>query len=262
MDTTAQTAKAPILTFTRRPDSWLVRLFDYKPFLVAICMLPTVGLLVVFLTYPLGLGIWLAFTDATIGNPGEFIGLENFISLWDDPVFWLSVGNTFFYTAITTVIKFALGLWLALPKHLTQRIEAKHRAAAVLARLKQSLNRLLRSHRLAAPFGVGLLNGWLPCGFVYLALAGALAQPNVTRSILFMTLFGLGTMPAMLAIMLPNGLLSPARRISLRRVMPVGTAVVAVLLIVRGLGLGVPYLSPMLASSPGAQTAAPACHPH
>lgn len=175
------------------------------------------------------------------GSAARFAGLQQFLS-------------------ITTGI--VLLLWLVLPKHLTQRIEAKHRAAAVLARLKQSLNRLLRSHRLAAPFGVGLLNGWLPCGFVYLALAGALAQPNVTRSLLFMTLFGLGTMPAMLAIMLPNGLLSPARRISLRRVMPVGTAVVAVLLIVRGLGLGVPYLSPMLASSPGAQTAAPACHPH
>lgn len=153
-------------------------------------------------------------------------------------------------------------LWLVLPKYLTQRREASHRAAAVLARLKLSLNRLLRSHRFAAPFGVGLLNGLLPCGFVYLALAGALAQPSITRSILFMALFGLGTMPAMLAIMLPKGWLSPARRGSLRRVMPVGTGIVAVLLIVRGLALGVPYLSPQLASSPAAQTAAPACHQH
>ena len=175
------------------------------------------------------------------GSAARFAGLQQFLS-------------------ITTGV--VILLWLVLPKHLTQRIEAKHRAAAVLARLKLSLNRLLRSHRLAAPFGVGLLNGWLPCGFVYLALAGALAQPNVTRSLLFMTLFGLGTMPAMLAIMLPNGLLSPARRISLRRVMPVGTVVVAVLLIVRGLALDVPYLSPILVSSPSAQTAAPVCHQH
>ena len=151
-------------------------------------------------------------------------------------------------------------LWLVLPKHLTQRVEAKHHVAALLARLKLWLNRLLRSHRFAAQFGVGLLNGLLPCGFVYLALAGALAQPSMLRSSLFMALFGVGTMPAMLAIMLPNGLLSPARRVSLRRVMPVGTAVVAVLLIVRGLALGVPYLSPNLASSPAAQTTAPACH--
>ncbi len=153
-------------------------------------------------------------------------------------------------------------LWLVLPQQLTPRKALHLRAAAVLTRLKQSLNRLLRSHRYAAPFGVGMLNGLLPCGFVYLALAGALAQPSVARSMLFMTLFGFGTMPAMLAIILPNGLLTPARRASLRRVMPVGTAVVAVLLIVRGLALGVPYLSPMLASSPDPSTTVPACHAH
>ena len=60
MDATVETA----LRFTpRQPDGWLTRLFDYKPFLVVLCLLPAVGLLVVFLTYPLGLGIWLAFTD-------------------------------------------------------------------------------------------------------------------------------------------------------------------------------------------------------
>jgi len=101
-------------TLVRKPDSWLVRLFDWKPFLVAICMLPTVGLLVVFLTYPLGLGIWLAFTDATIGQPGHFIGFGNFVSLFNDPIFWLAVFNTIFYTAVATVGKFGLGLWLAL----------------------------------------------------------------------------------------------------------------------------------------------------
>ena len=58
------------LTARRKPD-WLVRLFDYKPFLVTLCMLPTVGLLLVFLTYPLGLGLWLSLTDTTIGQPGE-----------------------------------------------------------------------------------------------------------------------------------------------------------------------------------------------
>ena len=57
------------IRFTRKPDGWVTRLFDYKPFLVFLCMLPTVGLLVVFLTYPLGLGLWLSLTDATIGQP-------------------------------------------------------------------------------------------------------------------------------------------------------------------------------------------------
>ena len=77
-------------------------------------MLPTIGLLVVFLTYPLGLGLWLSMTDATIGQPGEFIGLDNFLYLMEDPIFWMAVTNTIFYTTVATVGKFALGLWLAL----------------------------------------------------------------------------------------------------------------------------------------------------
>lgn len=98
----------------RREETWLGRLFDYKPFLVVLCLLPTVGLLVVFLTYPLGLGVWLSLTDTTIGQSGHYIGLENFISLFQDPVFWGAVWFTIFYTVVATAGKFLLGLWLAL----------------------------------------------------------------------------------------------------------------------------------------------------
>ncbi|MCX7384260.1 MAG: sugar ABC transporter permease, partial [Alphaproteobacteria bacterium] len=66
---------------SRAKPSWLARLFDYKPFLIFICLLPAIGLLLAFLTYPLGLGIYLAFTDTEIGGNGEWVGLENFISL-------------------------------------------------------------------------------------------------------------------------------------------------------------------------------------
>ena len=92
----------------------LGRLFDNRLFLAMLCLLPAIGLLVVFLTYPLGLGVWLSFTDTRIGRSGIWVGLENFEALWHDSVFWLSVGNTLFYTAVATVGKFALGLWLAL----------------------------------------------------------------------------------------------------------------------------------------------------
>ena len=92
----------------------LARLFDWRPFLVFLCLLPAIGLLVIFLTYPLGLGLWLAFTDTKIGRGGVFVGLDNFVSLSRDPIFWTAVGNTIFYTATATVGKFVLGLWLAL----------------------------------------------------------------------------------------------------------------------------------------------------
>ncbi len=98
----------------RPQQSWLSRLFDYKPFLVFMCLLPACGLLLVFLTYPLGLGIWLSFTDTKIGGSGHYIGLDNFEYLLDDPQFWGAVFYSVFYTGVATFGKFALGLWLAL----------------------------------------------------------------------------------------------------------------------------------------------------
>ena len=98
----------------RSPPGAFTRLFDYKPFLIFICLLPALGLLLVFLTYPLGLGIWLAFTDTQIGRGGEWVGLENFESLFHDRIFLNTVWWTIAYTFFATIGKFVLGLWLAL----------------------------------------------------------------------------------------------------------------------------------------------------
>jgi multiple sugar transport system permease protein len=76
-------------------------------------MAPATLLLVLFLTYPLGLGVWLGFTDTKIGRGGEFIGLENYEFLWEDSVTRLALFNTLFYTFVASVLKFFLGLWLA-----------------------------------------------------------------------------------------------------------------------------------------------------
>ena len=96
------------------------KLLENRNFLGFVFMLPAAVVLLLFLTYPLGLGTWLSFTDAKIGRTGEFIGLENFEFLWGDAVTQLSVFNTLFYTVVASVIKFILGLWLALllNKHL------------------------------------------------------------------------------------------------------------------------------------------------
>jgi len=99
---------------TPAQPNWLERLFDYKPFLIVLFLTPAIGLLVIFLLYPLGYGIWLAFTDAQIGTTGQWIGLDNFTDIIDDPVFINTVWNTVFYTVFATIVKFALGLWLAM----------------------------------------------------------------------------------------------------------------------------------------------------
>ncbi len=94
--------------------SLMSRLNNNRDLLGIFFMLPAAVLLLLFLTYPLGLGIWLSMTDARIGGGGSFIGWENFVWLYRDDVFWLSVYNTLLYTVVASIVKFALGLWLAL----------------------------------------------------------------------------------------------------------------------------------------------------
>jgi len=77
-------------------------------------MLPAAAFLILFLAYPLGLGVWLSVTDARLGRDGVFVGIENYEFLWDDSTFWLAVFNTLLYTIVASVIKFAVGLYLAL----------------------------------------------------------------------------------------------------------------------------------------------------
>ena len=92
----------------------LSRLQNSRNGLGLLFMLPATLLLVVFLTYPLGLGIWLGFTDTKVGREGMFVGLENYAFLWDDAVTRLALFNTLFYTFVASVLKFFLGLWLAI----------------------------------------------------------------------------------------------------------------------------------------------------
>src|SRR5438128_1958402 len=100
--------------------TFLERLQNNRNALGLLFMLPATVLLLLFLTYPLGLGFWLGFTDAKVGRPGVWVGLENYEFLWGDAVTRLALFNTLFYTFVASVIKFALGLWLALllNKHL------------------------------------------------------------------------------------------------------------------------------------------------
>jgi multiple sugar transport system permease protein len=77
-------------------------------------MLPAAAFLILFLAYPPGLGVWLSFTDARLGRDGIFVGFENYEYLWEDSTFWLSVFNTLLYTSVASIIKFAVGLYLAL----------------------------------------------------------------------------------------------------------------------------------------------------
>jgi multiple sugar transport system permease protein len=110
----------------------LAGLLENRNVLSALFMLPAAALLIIFLTYPLGLGVWLGFTDTKIGRPGVWIGVENYISLFQDSVFLLSVFNTILYTVVATVLKFGLGLWLALLLNNNMPFKAFIRAIVLL----------------------------------------------------------------------------------------------------------------------------------
>lgn len=126
-----------------------------------------------------------------------------------------------------------------------------------LARLRSLLGRNLRRTAPEALFFTGLLNGLLPCGLLYTALIAAAATGALAAGAGFMTLFALGTWPALIALRLGAASLGPGLRPLLRRVSPVMVSLMAVLLILRGLGLGIPFISPAPLTVPAQVTS---CH--
>ena len=98
---------------------------------------------------------------------------------------------------------------------------------------------------------LGMANGLLPCGMVYVAIAAALTASAISEGVLFMAIFGLGTLPAMMAISYFGTSLSFSVRQVMRKVVPYGIALMAVVLILRGMNLGIPFISPVLQTAPG-----------
>jgi multiple sugar transport system permease protein len=110
----------------------LERLQNNRNALGLLFMLPAAVLLLLFLTYPLGLGTWLGFTDTKVGRPGVWVGFENYAYLFGDAVVRLALFNTLFYTAMASVLKFGLGLWLALLLNRNIRLKTFFRAVILL----------------------------------------------------------------------------------------------------------------------------------
>ena len=90
------------------------RMLEDERWLAFVLLMPTVVLLGLFIAYPFVQGVLLSVTNSRVGVAGQFVGLANFYKIWDDSIFRTAVYNTFLYTAVTTVFKLALGLWLAL----------------------------------------------------------------------------------------------------------------------------------------------------
>lgn len=115
---------------------------------------------------------------------------------------------------------------------------------SLVGKLKKSIGKLFSVRTFSSLFFIGLLNGLLPCGLVYMAIAGAIGTGELVLGSLYMIMFGLGTIPMMLSIAIAGNILNAAIRQKINRLIPVLVVVVGIFFILRGLSLGIPYLSP------------------
>lgn len=116
--------------------------------------------------------------------------------------------------------------------------------------VKSSFLKLSRKKSNRSMFYIGIINGFLPCGFVYVAVAGAVSTGTVLEGTAFMALFGMGTFPIMLAASLAGKYVNIGLRKKINKLIPVFAAILAIIFILRGLNLGIPYLSPKLTHTP------------
>uniref|UniRef100_A0A832LJ57 Sulfite exporter TauE/SafE family protein n=1 Tax=Ignavibacterium album TaxID=591197 RepID=A0A832LJ57_9BACT len=126
--------------------------------------------------------------------------------------------------------------------------------------IKSGIGELFKHGTIPSMFLIGVLNGFLPCGLVYIAIAGAIASGDAVSGMLYMTLFGLGTFPAMFAATIFGKFINMNIRRKLTKAVPVFAIVLAVLFILRGMALGIPYISPKISAQTVTQSEME-CHP-
>ncbi len=114
----------------------------------------------------------------------------------------------------------------------------------LISKIKTALGSQFKNKSYQSLFTIGLLNGFLPCGMVYVALFGAIAMQSPSLGILYMLLFGLGTVPMMSSVVYLNSFLTLPFRNKIQKVIPYVAVCIGILFILRGLGLGIPYISP------------------
>lgn len=161
-----------------------------------------------------------------------------------------SIGFSLSLAGVQQGLSLVMGLTLVLLSFAYKKSE-KIAALPYLNRLvtwiKGRLSRYMRSGSKLAFFTTGLLNGLLPCGMVYMALVVAMGLQEPLLGAVYMFFFGLGTIPLLLGLMVSGSLLPVARRQQVQRLIPYLGVLIGVMLVFRGLGLGIPGLSPELA---------------
>lgn len=188
------------------------------------------------------------FTYSALGALFGIVGEQLVLAGWQQALS-LVLGIAMLFFAIVTIFKPAVFHSNPLTIYLGNK-------------LSPLMGAMMGKRAYSATFVLGMLNGLLPCGLVYVALSAAVATGSVVSAATFMTVFGIATAPLMLFLLLFAAQLSSKYRSKMRQWLPVFTGIVAILLILRGLDLGIPYVSPHLDGLPTATRAAEtiSCH--
>lgn len=172
------------------------------------------------------------------------------------------LGKGFFMAGIQQQLSIFIGIIMIIIVVIPTKIFSKYNFSKpvfkIISSIKSRLGNQFKNKSYQSLFTIGILNGFLPCGMVYVALFGAIAMQSPIFGSLYMILFGLGTIPLMSSVVYMNSFLSNSIRNKIQKVIPVVAVGIGVLFILRGLGLGIPYVSPSTMSL--FVQATPNCH--
>jgi len=157
------------------------------------------------------------------------------------------LGKGFYFFGLQQQISIAVGLVMILsilaPK-LFSRFSITKPIFRFTNRIKNALGQSLKKKESSTFFTIGFLNGLLPCGLVYMAMIASLTSTSVWEGMLYMALFGLGTVPLMTAMVILGNLTGYINRQKIQKVIPYAVVIIGCFFVLRGLGLGIPYISP------------------
>lgn len=138
----------------------------------------------------------------------------------------------------------AMILVILIPEKVFARYNFSKPVFVLISKVKSTLGKQFKNKSYKSLFTIGLLNGFLPCGMVYVALFGAIAMQNESYGVLYMILFGLGTVPMMSSVVYLQSFLTVPVRNKIQKAIPYVAVAMGIAFVLRGLGLGIPYVSP------------------
>jgi len=153
-----------------------------------------------------------------------------------------------FQQSVSIVLGVAIVIAVLIPPNYKAKISQHKLVQKITLPLKSGISDLFKQGTFSAMFLIGILNGFLPCGLVYVALAGAIASGDAISGSAVMILFGLGTVPTMFAATIFGKFINLNIRRKITKAIPAFALVLGLLFILRGMGLGIPYISPKISA--------------